>query len=144
MKKLIITAVLAVSVIGTAFANDIRINSAAQQSFKRDFRNVSQVQWQTYGSHTLAIFTQGNELIKAYYNESGNLYGTSRTVNTSDLPVQVKRAFSRNYSTYTVKDAMKFEGLEETAYLLTAENEKETVVLKVVDGALSTYKKIKK
>ena len=144
MKKLIITALLAVLISTSAFATDTKINNIAAANFKMDFKKVSQVQWNYYGNTASATFEQDGEIMKAYYNAEGKLYGTSRTVNVKDLAVSVKRGLAKSYGDYTVTEAIRFDGLEETAYFITAENTSETVVLKVEDGVLIPNKRVRK
>ena len=143
MKKLLLTTLLAVLAAASTLANDNRINSVAMENFKRDFKNVSQVQWQAYGDYAFALFNQDGEIVKAYYNESGELYGTSRTVNVKDLPVAVKRGFASTYANYAITEAIKFDGLEESAYFITAKKDGEVVVLKSTGGVLSVSRRVR-
>jgi regulator of RNase E activity RraB len=84
---------------------------------------------------------QNGTTAKAYYDEKGELFGISRHIMQEDLALNIKRALAKLYNGYTVKEAIKFEGGEGTAYFLVAENDKYKSVLKVVDGQLSLYKK---
>ena len=71
--------------------------------------------------------------------------GTSRAINLEELPVKARRAFAKKFDGYTVKQAIAFDGAEETAYYISAENEKEAVILKVDNSdGLSTFKRTKK
>ncbi len=48
------------------------------------------------------------------------------------------------YMEYTVSEAIKFEAIDGTAYYISAENEMETIIVKVVGGINTIFKKISK
>ncbi len=61
---------------------------------------------------------------------------------TGRITYESKKAFAKKYNSCTVKEAIRFEGAQEVAYYISAENEKGSVVLKVEDsGFMSTVKK---
>ena len=69
--------------------------------------------------------------MEAFYNVDGEISGTSKAITLEDLPVNAKRSFAKRFNGYTVKEIIHFDGTEETAYYISAENDKETVILKV-------------
>lgn len=146
MKKLFISALLALSVAASAFAKDPNnINSALLRSFKADFKNASEVSWVTARDYTKASFTLNNERMEAFYNNKGEVIATSKSITLDELPVSAKRAFTKKFADYTVKEAIRMEGSEESAYYISAENEKETLIVKVDDfGSVSIFKTTKK
>ncbi|MCW3109349.1 MAG: hypothetical protein JWQ09_3855, partial [Segetibacter sp.] len=55
-----------------------------------------------------------------------------------------KRFVAKKYSDYTIKEAFKFKSEDETDYFISAENEKENIVLKVKEGSVFVYSKTNK
>ncbi len=135
MKKLIIAAIIAVSVAGSAFAAPtVSVNYNVLSSFKSAFKGAADVQWTVKEDFVKASFIINNERIEAFYNQDGEEIGTSKTITLDAMPVDAKRAFAKLYSNYTVKEAIYFVGVDENAYFISAENEKETVIIKVTEN----------
>src|SRR5206468_1765583 len=122
-----------------------KVNTVAVNNFKVEFKNASDVTWTATDTYVKATFILNSEKIEAFYNENGEKIGTSRAISIEELPVKAKRAFAKKFDGYTVKQAIEFNGTEETAYYIAADNEKEAVILKVTSSdELSTYKRTKK
>ena len=86
------------------------------------------------------MFATANEFSVLW--KKGKFIGTNQAITLEDLPVNAKRAFAKKYEGYTVKEAIRFEGSQESAYYISAENEKGSVILKVDDyGLISTARK---
>jgi hypothetical protein len=79
---------------------------------------------------------------EALYSAEGEFIGTNQAITLEELPVNAKRAFAKKYEGYTVKEAIRFEGSQESAYYISAENDKGSVILKVEgSGLISTVRK---
>lgn len=143
MKKLFISALLSVSVALSSFAAEGNtVNFTARNNFESQFKYASDVQWTAGKNYTKATFLLNNVRTEALYTEAGDFIGTNQAITLDGLPVKAKRAFAKKYDGYTVKEAIRFEGTEESAYYISAENEKGSVILKVEDnGFMSTVKK---
>ena len=146
MKKLFFSVLLAISVAASAFATDTNnVNSTAVNDFEATFKKASDVKWIANNDYIKATFVLNNIRMEALYSPAGELIGTTKSIFPEELPVSAKRNFSKNYGGYTVKEAIRFEGNDEGAYFIAAENEKESVVLKVSDNnQVSLQKSTKK
>src|SRR5437868_3408441 len=146
MKNLILSALLAVTVATTAFATgESNISSFVLNSFRQDFKDVSNVTWTTKTDFARAAFIQNHRKMEVFYDREGNLIAISKNIALDELPVNAKRAFAKKYEGFTVKEAIKFNGTGEQSYYLSAENEKESVIVKVdQDEQLSVFEKTKK
>ena len=142
MKKLLFTALFAVTIAVSAFATDAdKVSAAAYNNFKATFRRAGDVSWTISKDYTTATFLYNNIRTQALYTPEGEFIGTNTAVAIEDLPLKAKRTFAKKYDGYTVKEAIRFEGNEEGAFFIAAENEKEAVVLKVTDyGQVSVVK----
>jgi hypothetical protein len=144
MKKLLLTALIAVSLISSSFAaspvNDKKVSSIITSSFGRYFRNVSNVNWDVTPNFAKATFVNNDVTTEAFFDLNGDFIGSSRAITLDKLPTAAKRTFAKRYADYTVKEAIEFNGSTESAYYISAENEKQSVILKVVDNTLEVYK----
>jgi hypothetical protein len=146
MKKLLFTALLAVTVAVSAFATDAdNVNLTALNNFKASFKRASDVSWTINKDYISASFVYNNLRTEALYTPDGDFIGTNTAVVLEELPVKAKRTFAKNYDGFTVKEAIRFEGNDEGAYFISAENAKEAVILKISDNSqVSIMKSTKK
>jgi hypothetical protein len=145
MKKLFIAALFAASVFTSAFAAGTnKINHKAVRTFKYEFQDATNVEWSVKENFSKAVFTVNEERAEAFFDVEGNLIGTSRSISMDKLPTSAKRAFGKKYSDYTVKETIRFEDGEATSYYVSAENEKESVILKINGSNVSLFKRTSK
>ena len=142
MKKLFISALLAITVAASSFAaGGSNVSYAVRNNFSYQFKKVSDVQWTSGENYTKATFVLDDVRTEALYSAEGEFIGTNQAITLEELPVRAKREFAKKYDGYTVKEAIRFEGTEESAYYISAENEKGSVILKVEDsGSISVRK----
>lgn len=135
MKKLFISALLAVTVTVSGFAAEGNtVSFAARNNFASQFKHASEVQWTAADNYTKATFVWNNVRTEALYTPEGEFIGTNQAITLEELPLNAKRAFAKKYDGYTVKEAVRFEGVQESAYYISAANEKGSVILKVEDS----------
>ncbi len=140
MKKLFFAALIAVSVSASAFAQDVnQIDEKAVADFESVFTGASNVEWISKENFTKASFLQNDQKVEVFYNLDGEFIATTTQIKMDKVPTFVKRIIAKNYSDYTVKEAFTFQADDENAYFISAENEKENVVLKVNGGMFSVY-----
>ncbi len=145
MKKLLFAALIAVSIGSSAFAGPEKVSGIAKNNFASEFLHATNVIWTAGEDYSKATFTLNNVRMEAYYEPNGNLIGTSKGISLDQLSVAAKRSFAKRYGNYEVKEAIRFEGSHDAAYFISAENEKETVVIKVGDdNSLSVFKRSEK
>jgi hypothetical protein len=145
MKKIFITALVIVTIAASAFAKPTKVNYLALKSFGAEFKNASEISWTSNPNFIKATFVYEEQRMEAFYTPAGEKIGVSRGISVDELPVKAKRAFAKQYNKYNVKEAILFEGVEENAYFINAENETENVIVKVMeDGSVSVFKKTRK
>lgn len=146
MKNLILSALLTVAVGTSAFATgESKISYLILNSFKNDFSDATNVVWTSKTGLAEATFIENARRINVFYNPNGTLFAVSKTINLEELPVAAKRAFAKKYEGYTVKEAIKYESADENSYFLSADNDKEDVIIKVADDErISVFRKTKK
>lgn len=145
MKKLFIALVATVTFSATAFAAPVtKISHVVNTSFKREFGDAKNVQWGSFSNYTYAAFQQNNENVRAYFSNNGDFVGTGKAIVISDLPTFAKRNIARRFTQYNLRDAIVFETPEETAYFITAENEKQSVIIRVTSFGAGIFKVLHK
>jgi hypothetical protein len=145
MKKLLFAALLVVTLGTSAFAGPKKVSSFAQRNFQTEFTQASDISWTAGDEYAKATFTLNNVRMEAFYNPDGEIIGTSKAITLDQIPVSAKRNFAKKFGNYDVKQAIRFEGTDEAAYFISAENEKEAVVIKVTDrNDISTFSRTKK
>lgn len=147
MKQLFITTLLALTFAITGFAKDDpgQENYYIANSFKTDFKGASNIDWTSKSEYAVANFTLNATKVQAIYNYQGELLAKSVNINLDDLPVKAKRVFAKKFENYTVKEAIRFEGMDEAAYYISAENDKEAVILKISDdSSVSAFQRCRK
>ncbi len=157
MKKLALSVLLAVSIFSSSFAADetkkaadeskkaTQVNVRTLHTFRTAFGNLTDVEWSTKPDFARASFTYNNERIEAFFDLRGELIGTSKAVTIDQMPVNVKRVFAKRYADYTIKETIRFDGVDESSYYISAENGTKSVILKVsVTGGVSLYQAARK
>jgi hypothetical protein len=145
MKKLFIAAMVTLTISTSAFAQDAtQIDQKAVQNFESSYGGASKVEWTLKDNFTKASFLQDEQKVEVFYNPEGDFIATTKHVKMEELPTFVKRTFTKKYSDYTVKEAFKFTAEDETEYFVSAENEKESLVLKVAQGSVFVYSRANK
>lgn len=143
MKRLFVSALLALTLGTSSFAAEgNEVNFTVLNSFQFQFKDASDVQWKSIKGCTKATFVLNNEKMEAFYNREGEMIGTSKAISLDELPTNAKRSFAKKIEGYTVKEAIRFEGTEENAYFISAENGKDSVIFKVEDKGSVSMKKI--
>lgn len=145
MKRLFITALLAIAVVTVAFAAPKKVSSAILANFNVEFKKASDVSWFITKDYTKASFTADNAKMEVYYDFNGDIIAASKSITLDELPVDAKRNFAKKFEGYDVKEAIRIEGFDEVAYYISGENEKESVILKVNNhNQASLFKRTRK
>lgn len=146
MKNLFLTSILVAALATSAFATgESNINYFILNNFRLDYRGATNVEWVARPNYAKATFMYNNQKTEAFYNTNGQLIASSKAIKLDELPVSAKRAFAKKYEGYTVKEAIEFVEKDEVNYYVSAENDKEKVVIKVDENDLiSTFSKTKK
>jgi len=148
MKKSVIILSAALMLFSIfAFATDSdKVNARVRNAFLNDFTTASNVSWELSRDFYFATFILNNIEISAAYNEQGELVGTSRTIERSQLPIILSMALDKKYEGYTISKKaleMAFEG--STRYYITVYNDRQTLKLKCSpDGIIEVDRKIKR
>lgn len=130
-----------------AFATDSdKVNTKVKAAFLSDFSAATAVSWEKISDFYFATFTINKIEVNAAYNEEGGLVGTSRPMESSQLPVNISLALAKKYVGYAVSQkALELTYDDETRYYLTVSNDRQALKLKcTLNGNIEVERKIKK
>jgi hypothetical protein len=148
MKKsvTVLTAIVMLFASSAFALGDENVSPKVKAAFQNDFAAAKQVNWEKTSDFYFASFTLNNISIDAAYDETGELIGTSRKIDVSQVPLSVSLALSKNYAEYTPASRvieLSYEGV--TSYYITVENNKQVLKLKCYsNGDIEVEGKIKK
>jgi hypothetical protein len=143
MKKLLFSALIAVSLVSSAFAasgENKKVSLHTIKAFESKFYEAENVTWKVNETFVKATFVLNHVTTEAFYSPSGEFIGTSQAIALDKIPTVAKRAIAKKYADYYVMEAIKFDSVDETAYFVSVENEKKSIVLKVLNYSVSIYK----
>lgn len=147
MKKKLLSISLAVLVaISSAFAgNKEGASDKAVQSFKKDFAQATNVQWDTRKDFNRATFQLNGEVMFAYYSVDGELIALSRNLASNQLPIRLSASLKKKFSNYWISDLFEVASNNESSYYVTVEDAETTVVLRAVgSGDWEVFRKERK
>jgi hypothetical protein len=112
MKKLFILALIAIATGTSAFAGVSASNATTH--FATAFSEAKNVSWNSNGKFDKVTFELNNETITAFYNEDGDLVGTSKKVSFDKLPKAALETITTRYTfpEYQVLECIEFSSDE--------------------------------
>lgn len=131
MKKSILMWAMMLTIgLTSAFANNGEtINQRAVSSFKKDFANAEDVRWESGKDFVKATFRINDQVMFAYYSQSGDRMAVTRNILSSQLPINLLSDLKKSYGTYWISDLFEVSSTE-ASYYVTLQNSDHTLVLK--------------
>ena len=134
MKKIFISSFLAITVAISGFAAEgNKAGFALPKKFSFKFKHLLDVQPTSSENDTVETFKFDSKRTNALYTGTSAFVGNDQAMTLEDFPLNAKRAITRKYQGNTEKEDIHFEGLQESAYYISAENEEGLVIPKVKD-----------
>jgi len=145
MKKLLLVLGLVATMgVCSAYPSE-RVSQKVLTSFKTEFTNAQNVEWETGNNYFRASFTMNEQRIFAYYNVNGELLSIARYISSIQLPVNLFTDIKNNYSKYWISDLFEVSNSEGLHYYVTLETADSKLVMHSGNGgSWSTYSKNKK
>ena len=114
----------------SAFANNGEtINQRAVNSFRKDFVNAQDVKWETNKDFTKVTFKINDQVMFAYYSQSGDRMAVTRNIISSQLPINLLSDLKKSYNNYWISDLFEVSS-SDASYYVTLQNSDQTLVLK--------------
>ncbi len=146
MKKRILTWLLLVTIsTGSAFANEETVSQQVLNSFKKEFVDAKDVNWQSTKEYVKATFSLNDQIMFAYYSQGGELLAITRNISSEKLPISLLTSLKKNYGGYWITELFEMVADGNGTYYITLENADVELVMKSDEfGGWEVYKKSKK
>ena len=108
------------------------VSEKVRMAFQKEFSNATNVNWMPRKEKNLfhARFQYNDETVEAFFSEEGNLVTTARFISERQVPLIIMKEWSSAYSGYRIRQVVEFASENETSYVISGYNNKETVVVK--------------
>ena len=145
MKKIVfVLGLVATMGVCSAYPSE-RVSQKVLTSFKTEFTNAQDVEWETGNNYFRAAFTMNEQRIFAYYNVDGQLMSIARHISSIQLPVNLYANLKNDYSKYWISELFEVSNSEGLHYYVTLEMADSKMVMHSGNGgSWSTYSKSKK
>jgi hypothetical protein len=136
-----------------------KVSDQSKATFYLQFGNVSNVQWERQDFFDVAAFEKDGKQMKAYFDNDGELVGTSIQANMKALPVKAQREIARKYPDYSVGDVILYDDNNEQIsdiilfgtqmesadnYFVDLKKDNKRVIVEVSpEGRVSLFKELK-
>ena len=145
MKKiLLVLGLVATMGVCSAYPSE-RVSQKVLASFKTEFTNAQDVEWETGNNYFKAAFTMNEQRVFAYYSVDGQLLSIARYISSVQLPVNLFADLKNDYSKYWISDLFEVSNSEGLHYYVTLETADSKLVMHSSNGgSWSTHSKSKK
>jgi hypothetical protein len=147
MKKGILTWVTILTMgLSSVFANNGEtLNQRAVNAFKKDFASAQDVKWESSKDYVKATFKLNEQVMFAYYSQTGDLMGVTRNIVSSQLPINLLSSLKKTYNNYWISDLFEVSSATDSSFYVTLQSSDQKLVLKSNGiSAWEVYKKEKK
>ena len=85
------------------------VSAQSKATFYVQFGNVPDVQWERQDYFDMATFIQNGQQMKAYFDNDGELVGTSIQTDMKALPMKAQLEIAKKYGDYSVGDVILYD-----------------------------------
>jgi hypothetical protein len=119
-------------------------NKEIKASFAHDFQNAELMSTENRDSYTKVMFRLNQQVMTAFYSNSGELLAVTRNIVSSQLPVSLLMSCKKHYGDYWITDLFEVSQDEESTYYLTLENSDSRTTLRSNGDSWEVYSNVKK
>ena len=136
---------LTIGLTSTFANNEGSINQRAVSSFRKDFTNAQDVKWENNKDFVKATFRMNDQVMFAYYSQTGDLMAVTRNILSNQLPINLLAYLKKSYGNYWISDLFEVSSATDASYYVTLQSAEHTLVLKSTGiSGWEVYKKEKK
>jgi hypothetical protein len=119
-------------------------NKEIKANFARDFRNAELVSTESKVNYTKVVFKLNEQVMTAFYSNSGELLAITRNIVSTQLPVSLLMNYKKHYSGYWISDLFEMSQDQQSSYYLTLENSDSRTTLRSNGEGWEVYSNVKK
>lgn len=137
MKKILFTALIAVSTLSVSFAktgDEKKVSYKVITEFTSNFGEAENVNWKVTAEFTKATFTLDDRTMEAFYSTSGEFLGSSYKLAFNKLPKNAITTITTKYQfpPYELKECIKYTNADGvTKYFVSLKKENKTTILEI-------------
>ena len=144
MKKFLSLSLALTLAVTSIFANN-EIGQRVMDSFKKEFAQAQDVKWENSKDLAKATFKLNEQVMVAYFTESGELVAVTRNLTVGQLPINLQSSMKKGTPDSWLTDLFEVSTGDETSYFVTLHTASQVTVLKSVGTqGWTVYKKEKK
>jgi hypothetical protein len=145
MKKIILSAVLLVSIVAGAAVSPSEISEKVLKAFSETFDKAKDVTWHEYENYYQANFKMEEIQVRAQYDQDGGLLKTMRYYGEKQLLPNIVSKLKKKYGTREIFGVTETTSPEEVSFSITLKDDKNWYVVKSdVYGNLEQTEKFKR
>jgi hypothetical protein len=130
---------------GTVTGETDEVSKLAVKAFSKDFTNARDISWEQRENYVRVTFTMNDQVMFAYYNNSGDLQAVVRNIVSDQLPINLLTQLKTEYSGFWISDLFEVASDDQTSYYVTLENADKKIVLNSTNASdWNVYSKSKK
>jgi hypothetical protein len=119
-------------------------NKEIKASFAHDFEHAVLMSTEAHDNFTKVVFKLNEQVMTAFYSNSGELLAVTRNIVSSQLPVSLMMSFRKHYADYWITDLFEMSQDAQSNYYLTLENVDARVTLRSNGDSWEVYSNVKK
>jgi hypothetical protein len=139
--------------------NPGEVSVLTKDNFVTDFPDAKNARFIRTKNFDEVAFMSGKERLRAYYDNSSNLIGTTQKKSFEDLPEKAQKEILKQYPDYSIDSVIKFDDNESNEtdmimygttfddadnYFVELKNDSKAIVVKVgLSGEVSFFKDLK-
>ena len=140
MKKILIFSAILVTLVSNSFASTNTSNKAAAH-LEAHYAGAKEVSWTLGDNFEKASFTLGNEKMEVYYDDFGNLIGSTKSMAFDKLPKSALDLLTREYTfpEYQLTDCIEYTDADgNTNFFVSFDYNNEKILVSVTpSGSVS-------
>ncbi len=130
-KSILMWAMMLTMGLTSAFANNEEtVSQRAVSSFKKDFTHAQDVKWESTKDFVKATFKMNDQVMFAYYSQTGDLMAVTRNIVSGQLPISLLSDLKKNYNAYWISDLFEVSSSTDASYYVTLQDGDTKVTLK--------------
>ena len=122
MKRIIITLGLFCLLIGSAFANEIKVSNTILRSFASTFTTAKDVKWSQAEGFLIAEFTSEEGKQFAYYSQAGELVVVAQAIEFRELSAAQQKNLKQMTGEFHITALYKMDNNEDIRYFAVLES----------------------
>jgi len=144
MKKLILATALLVSLSSFA-SNDNKsdVNTLAKKNLLRHYSGATNIEWKSEAQFNKASFQIENQKLEVFYDQNGDLIGTTKVVAFDKLPKAAIQTITSEYTfpEFNLRECIEFvDAYNVKKYFISMETVNDRIILEISKtGSVSTY-----